>query len=333
MKSRQASSGSVVCAPQFQKPVAVGVVPAEPNPRDNRTFDRVIPGSGAIEVEVMDYVKGADDLRPLLILSPIDFPYPPSVEFCETMKQNGYRVIYIRRLGFGETPALPRVLLTESNIKIGAAMMAEVAVLMRVIAALNLESIVLLGVSSANSICYRLSKTCPNIDFTIFSHPIFNQDTLAAVSPSWIQPIARQIILTKLGFKIAARGLRFKIERNSIAFYDEFYSKSSTDLEYLRENEADFIAASELVAGISAEALFYEVFHTLAKDPFLRDGLFLNTPSVALIGSETKADWIASAELEASRLGVPVVRAPRGGILTAYALPDHLLQVIEAQAT
>ncbi len=332
MKSRQANGGSVVCAPHFQKPVAVGVAPPLQQPRDNRSFDRIKPGSGAIEVEVMDYVKGAGDLRPLLILSPIDFPYPPSVAFCETMKRNGFRVIFIRRLGFGETPALPRELLTESNIKIGAAMMAEVAVLMRVIAALNLENIVLLGVSSANSICYRLCQTCPNIEFTIFSHPIFNQDTFAAVSPTWIQPIARQIILTNLGFKLAARGLRFKIKRNAFAFYEEFYSKSSTDLEYLTENKSDFVAASELVARITAETLYYEVFHTMAKDPFLRDGLFFKVSTVALVGSETKADWIASAESEASRLGVPVVRAPTGGILTAYSSPDQLLKVIEAQA-
>lgn len=322
----------MVCDPHFQQSTAVDSAPPLSKSADNRSFDRIKPGSGAIEVEVMDYIKDADDFRPLLILSPIDFPYPPSVEFCETMKQNGYRVIYIRRLGFGETRALPRELLTESNIKIGAAMMAEVAVLMRAIATLNLKNIVLLGVSSANSICYRLCQTCPNIDFTVFSHPIFNQDTLAAVSPNWIQPLARQIILTKRGFKLAARGLRFKIKRNSIAFYDEFYSKSSTDLEYLRENEADFIIASELVARITAETLYYEVFHTLAEDPFLRDGLFLNVPSVALVGSETKADWIASAESEASRLGVPVVRASRGGILTAYASPNQLLQVIEARA-
>ena len=299
-------------------------------PSDPRCFKRIRPGSGAIEVEVMDYAKEAQNLRPLLILSPIDFPFPPSIDFCETMKQNGYRVVYIRRLGFGGTPELPRELLTAANIKNGAAMMAEVAVIMRVIATMNLENVVLLGISSANSICYRLCQTCPEISFTVFSHPIFNQDNFRTVRPSWIQPLARQIILTKQGFRLAARGLRFKIKRNPIAFYDEFYSKSSADLKYRQDNNGDFLSASQFVVQITAETLFYEVFHTLTEDSFLRDRLFLNIPSVALIGSETTPEWIENAISEADRLGVSIVNAPVGGILTAYTSPDQLIRVINS---
>ncbi|MEO0606798.1 MAG: hypothetical protein AAFY82_01095 [Pseudomonadota bacterium] len=303
------------------------------NPTDPRSFERIKPGSGTIELEVMDYVKDTKTLRPLLILSPIDFPYPPSIAFCEMMKRNGFRVIYIRRLGFGGTPALPRQLLTESNVKGGAAIMAEVAVIMRAIAMMDLEDVVLLGVSSANPVCYRLCQTCPAIGFTVFSHPTFNQDTFEAVRPIWIQPVARQIVLTKLGFKLAARGLRFKIKRNALSFYDDFYAKSAADLKYRLANEKDFLAAATFVEQIAPETLYYEVFHTLAEDPFLRDGLFLNVPSVVLAGSETTTHWLASAEAEANRLKVPFVKAPRGGILTAYASPDSLLQVINTQAT
>lgn len=295
---------------------------------DPRWFEKVRLGSGAITLEVMDYVKAAKQLRPLLILSPIDFPFPPSVEFCETMKQNGYRVVFIRRLGFGETPGLPHQLLTETNVKNGAAMMAEVAVIMRVIALMGMDDVVLLGISSANSICYRLCQTSPKINFTVFSHPIFNQDTIETVRPAWIQPIARQILLTKQGFKLAAKGLRFKIKRNPISFYDDFYAKSSSDLKYRHNNEDDFVTAAKLVAEIAAETLYYEVFHTMAQDTFLRDGLFLNVPSVVLAGSETTPEWLANAESEANRLKVPFAKSPQGGIFTAYAFPEALLEVI-----
>jgi hypothetical protein len=66
----------------------------------------------------------------------------------------------------------------------------------------------------------------------------------------------------------------------------------------------------------------------LAHDTFLRDGLFLNVPSVALVGSETAPEWLKNAESEANRLKVPFVKAPRGGIFTAYASPEALLEVI-----
>ncbi|MEL6830106.1 MAG: alpha/beta hydrolase [Pseudomonadota bacterium] len=307
---------------------------ANPAPKlqDPRTIEKLKLGPDAIELEVMDYAKGAEDLRPLLILSPIDFPFPPSVGFCEFMKRNGFRVIYIRRRGFGGTPALPDRLLTEDNFNVGAAMMAEVAVIMRVIAMLKLENIVLLGVSSANSICYRLCQFYPKISLTVFSHPIFNQDTFATVRPVWLQPLARQTVLTKAGCNLVAKGLRFKIKRNPILFYDQFYSKSSADLKYREENEQDFVAAAKYVENITPEVLFYEVFHTLAEDPFLRDGLFFNIPSVVLAGNETTETWLANAEAEAMRLGVPFEKAPRGGILTAYSFPKTLLRLINERS-
>lgn len=299
-----------------------------PNEIDPRIFEKIKPGSGAVEIDIMDYERGAENLRPLLIMSPIDFPFPPSVEFCELMKRHGFRVIFIRRLGFGSTPALPRQLLTESNIKLGAAMMTEVAVIARVIDEMNLEDVTLLGIGSANSICYRLSQISPRISFSVFSQPIFNQDTFETLRPTWVQPIARQIILSQGGFKLAAKGLRFKVKRNALAFYDELYSKSSADLKYRTDNEEDFVAAGKFVLNIAAETLYYEMIHTLAADAFLKDGRFSDVHASVLVGSETTAEWRAGVKSEAERLGLPIKIAPRGGILCAYAAPDTLLELI-----
>lgn len=276
----------------------------------------------------MDYGKNDPNLRPLLILSPIDFPFPPSVDFCEFMKRNGFRVIFIRRPGFGRTPALPAQHLTEASIKSGAAMMAEVAAIMRIIAMMNLDDIVLLGISSANSICYRLCQFHPKFALTVFSHPIFNQDTFATVRPVWLQPLARQTVLSKAGCKLVAKGLRFRMRRDAIAFYDQFYSKSSADLKYRADHEDDFLEAAKSVENITDQTLFYEVFHTMVEDPFLRDGLFKDVPSVVLAGNETTETWLANAEAESIRLGVPFEKASRGGILTAYSFPKTLLRLI-----
>ena len=300
-----------------------------PKQVDPRRFEQVNSGSDGIEVEVMDYAKSDPHLRPLLILSPIDFPFPPSVEFCEFAKRNGFRVIFIRRPGFGSTPALPHEHLTEASVKSGAAMMAEVAAIQRVIAMMNLNNIVLLGISSANSICYRLCQFQPQFALTVFSHPIFNQDTFAAMRPVWLQPLARQTVLTKAGCSLVARGLRFRIRRNAISFYDQFYSKSSADLKYLENHRNDFLEAAKSVENITDQTLFYEVFHTLVEDPFLRDGLLRDIPSVVLAGNETTETWLANAEAEAIRLGVPFEKAPRGGILTAYSFPKTLMRLIK----
>lgn len=299
-----------------------------PKPVDPRCFEKVRLESDAIEVEVIDYAKNDPNLRPLLILSPIDFPFPPSVAFCEFMKRNGFRVIFIRRPGFGDTPTLPHQYLTETKIKTGAAMTTEVAAIMRVVEMMNLDKIVLLGISSANSICYRLCQFHPKFALTVFSHPIFNQDNFATMRPVWLQPLARQTVLTKAGCKLVAKGLKFRIRRNALSFYDQFYSKSSADLKYREDHEHDFLEAAKSVENITDQTLFYEVFHTLVEDPFLRDGLFENIPSVVLAGSETTETWLANAETESIRLGVPFEKASRGGILTAYSFPKTLLRLI-----
>ncbi len=300
---------------------------------DSRAFELVTLASSSIQIEVMDYVKDAANLRPLVILSPLDFPFPPSVTFCEMMKQNGFRVVYIRRPGFGGTPALPSQLLTKTNIKNGAALMAEAALVLRVISQLNLQDSVLLGISSANPICYRLCLMHPDISLTVFSHPIFNQETIEAIRPHWVQPMARQIIFTKRGMILAASGLRYYIKRDPLSFYDQFYSKSSTDLKYRRGNEEDFLAAAQFVNKITAETMFYEVVQTLNNDTFLRDGLFRDTPAVVLAGSETTQEWLRNAEVEAERLSVPFAQAPKGGIFAAYSSPELLLRMIEDYST
>lgn len=309
-------------------------ISSQPEPGDDpRTFELVTLGSSSIEIEVMDYVEGAANLQPLIILSPIDFPFPPSVTFCEIMKQNGFRVVYIRRPGFGGTPALPGELLTEANIKNGAALMAEAALLLRVITQLKLRDSVLLGISSANAICYRLCLMHPDISLTVFSHPIFNQETIEAIRPQWVQPMARQIIFTKRGMKLAASGLRYYIKRDPLSFYNQFYSKSSTDLKYRRENEEDFLAAAKFVNKITAETMFYEVVQTLTNDTFLRDELFRGTKALVMAGSETTQRWLRNAESEAKRLSVPFVQEAKGGILAAYSSPEALIRVIEEHST
>ena len=179
--------------------------------------------------------------------------------------------------------------------------MAEAALVLRVITQLNLQNSVLLGISSANAICYRLCLMHPDVRLTVFSHPIFNQETIQAIRPHWVQPMARQIILTQHGMKLAASGLRYYIKRDPLSFYDQFYSKSTTDLKYRRENEQDFLAAAEFVNKITAKTMFYEVVQTLTNDRFLRDGLFRGTNAVVLAGSETTHRWLRSAESEAHR--------------------------------
>lgn len=307
---------------------SINVAEHDPSENNPRSFQRIKPGCSAIELEVMCYGKQNTDLRPLLILNSIEFAMPPSIEFCERMIEHGFRVVFIRRLGFGGTPPLPQTLLCETNIKNGAAVIAETSVVLNAISHLQLKNIILLGVGSANPVCYRLCQMHPEIKLSVFTNAVFNQNDWEGFRPIWFRSILRQVVLTKGGFKMAAKGLKFYIKRNPISFFDQLLTKSAADLKYRRDNEDDFISASQLMLNVEPETFFYDLSMSLWQDPFLKKDLFSNVPAVVLSGIETTTTWLARSRAEAKRLALPFETAPTGGMFTAYVAPDMLASVI-----
>jgi len=306
---------------------------SEPNSSDDpRVIELVRPALGSIEVEVMSYAEGDPNLRPLLILNSTEFPMPPSVSFCETMKQNGLRVIFIRRPGFGGTPGLPQVLLNTTNIENGAACITEASIIAKTIKALRLKNVVLLGVGSANPIFYRLCGMSPEIALSIFSNAVFNQDSWEGFKPAWFRAVLRQSVMTKGGFRIGAKGLKFSLRNGPISFFKQMLSKSVSDQEYLAENRADFVAASEYMRRVSAETFFYDLSMSMRVDEFLKDGLFEHRSAVVLAGPETTEQWIERTKSEAERLAISIVHAPRGGMFVAYLCPETILGIISERS-
>lgn len=306
----------------------VGFPFQSPADQDPRSFDLLALGAGSIKLEVMTYAKGMPGLRPLLILNSIEFPMPPSVAFCELMKQHGLQVVFIRRPGFGGTPSLPLSLLSEANIKNGAASVTEASIIFQAISTLDLKDVIVLGVGSANPVCYRLCLMHPAISLSVFSNVVFNQGSWEGFRPVWFQSVLKQTVLTPGGFRIASRGLKFYLKRNPVRFFDQILVKSQGDQRYRKENEADFLSASHLMRNIEPETFFYDLSMSLWPDPFLRDGLFQGAAAVVMSGAESTPQWLERSDQEARRLSIPIVRAPRGGLLTAYVAPEHLLNII-----
>ena len=56
----------------------------------------------------LEYITcGAAHLRPLVILHSIEYPGWPPVEFCRAAEAAGFRIVAVRRPGFGGNPTLP----------------------------------------------------------------------------------------------------------------------------------------------------------------------------------------------------------------------------------
>lgn len=294
-----------------------------------RIGTRLVPiGDGGIAVKVVIHRSDRSHLRPLVVVGSVDFPMPPSYEFCERMWASGYQVIFVERPGFGTTRGFPEVLLQEPYIRTGATVTTEAALLCMLLNQLELKDMVLLGMGSGNPVCYRLAKLHREITLSIFSNAVFNQRIWGVFRPNWFQAMLRQTLGSKPGLHLAVQGVKYKLRSNPLAFYRQILQKSPGDLNYFERNKPDFLCAGRLIRNISAPTFYYDLKMSLSPDELLHDHFFSEINAVTFSGRETTTLWQSQLEGEAKRLDLPVVYAERGDLYAPYASPDKLLRTI-----
>lgn len=296
---------------------------------NERTFQLIRTGEAAFEFEVMIYGGELTTRRPLVIFHSIEFPIPPSKTFCDTMWQEGLQTVFVRRAGFGKSSPLPRALITDQVVRSGATAMAEAVMMRQLIATLNLQDVVLLAIGSSNLVAYRLVKLAPEISFTVFVNPVFNQDIFQVFTPLWFRTMLKQIVTSKSGLKVAIQGLKMMIRKDPVAFYNHIYHKNEYDLRYVQEHVDDHYAAGSYALDTDPAQLFYDAIMLLDHDPLLRDGYFADIFGTIFIGQKSSDYWRKQMRVEADRLDLPIVEAPKGDLFCAYASAETLLSVIE----
>ena len=293
-----------------------------------RPFQLIRTGEAAFEFEVMIYGGALTSRRPLLIFHSIEFPLPPSKMFCDAMWDDGLQVVFVRRAGFGNSSPLPRAMIVDDVVRSGATAVAEAVMMRQLIATLNLQNVVLLAMGSSNLVAYRLVKLAPEISFTIFANPVFNQDIFEVFTPLWFRTMLKQIVTSKSGLKVAIQGMKLLIRKDPIAFYNHIYHQNEHDLRYVQDNAEDYREAGDYALATDPAQLFYDTIMLLDHDPLLRDGYFSDTPGTILIGEDSSEHWRNQMKLEADRLGLPIVQAPKGDLFCAYASPETVLSVV-----
>ncbi|MEL7107874.1 MAG: hypothetical protein AAGJ68_04775 [Pseudomonadota bacterium] len=286
----------------------------------------------SIQIEVMMYRGEASERAPLVIINSIEFPIPPSIEFCEKMWASGYQVIFCRRPGFGPLPGLPASLMSRREVKNRAAIAAESALFRLLIQTLELKNVTLLGLGTGNSICYRLAQLSPEISYTIYANPLFHPDIWDVIRPTWLMRMIRQTLLSQSGLKIAVRGLKAVLRRDPIWFYRQFGQKSEGDLAYLANHENDFKRAGVALQRLSPETFFYDLQTALIEDTKWDPEVTARSDAMILAGVETTPRFKKSIAREAERLKLPIKFAKSGDLFVPYASPDTLLEILNAHA-
>ena len=304
----------------------------EARPISERAFQIIRVGERAFELELWIYGDTLSDRQPLVILHSIEFAVPPNQSFCEQMWDNDLQVIFIRRAGYGRSSPIPTALLTKQTVTSGATAAAEAAIVRQCFSKLFLEDIILLSMGSANPMVYRLVHLAPEIRFTFFVNPMFNQEIWQVFIPAWFQSMLNQIVTCRSGLHVAHKGMQLLLRRDPVAFYKHIFEKNQDDLGYVSEHAEDYEEAGTLSLETSASQLYYDTIMCLSHDPTLKDGLFRNIHSAILIGRDSHEHWRRQMELEAARVGLPIIYAPAGDLLCAYNSPDTLLEAISTQS-
>ena len=298
-------------------------------PNNPRAIQIFALGTGAIGLEVIIYRQTLADLRPLVIVSSVDYPMPPSEAFCEQMWQAGLQVIFIRRPGFGGTPGLPKALLGEAEISNGAAVSAEAALLVQLLRRMVLKNTVLVGLGTSNPVCFRVAHLCQDVQLLVCANPIFNQNTIGVFQPAWFRTLLDLTMRTKSGVRIAEVGLKHQLRKDPLKFYQDVLEKCRGDSRYAQENQSDLLQASRLLLNVDAETFLYDVRMSLLPDPALSDSYFSDLNAVILSGEETSDAWKTQLNSESRRLALPIRYGSSGDIFVPYTSPQALLSLID----
>lgn len=316
----------------LHKSRSMASVSAQETADSGRTESLISIGDSNIALRVMLYRGYVSDLRPLVILNSIEYAMPPSVMFCEQMWANGYQVIFVERPGFGTSTPLPNVLFCDELISSGATATTEAVILQNLLEQLELKHVILLGMGSANPVCYRLSLMSDIVALALFSNVVFNKDILDVFRPKWLQQMFRQTVHSKSGIKIALAGIKHRLRKKPLEFYRLLMHQSPGDVAYLDANPSDFTAAGQRFQSLDHTIMDYDLCMSLKPDALLKDGLFANCNAIAFSGTETPDHWRKQLDSEAERLEIPVAYAPQGDFLAPYASSDYFLSVLKDNA-
>lgn len=315
--------------PRFQILGSAGETEGADNARE---FQLISLGTGGLKIEVMIYGQPAIKLVPLLIVHSIDFPIPPSSAFCETFRQAGFQIIFVRRPGFGQTSMLPGILLSAKEIDAGTTQITEAIIVNALIETLNLNKVLVLSFGTAAPICARMGLLNKRINLCIFANPAFNQSKGDGFRTSWIQQMVEEVLICRSGAHLAAQGFKFQLKRNHQRFYELLLQRSDGDLSYIDNNRSDCEAASIVLRGVTPGTLFYQLRASLRVDPLLKDGAFEDLNAVVLQGTQTTEKIASHLKDECRRLAVPIEYDSTGYRLLPYTSSEFLLGIIQKYA-
>ncbi|MFN7055890.1 alpha/beta fold hydrolase [Hyphomonas sp.] len=266
------------------------------------------------DLEYMQF--GADDLRPLIFLTSIEYPAAPPWGFCIDAANEGFGVYSIRRPGFGVSTPAPSL---SDQARALAAFLEEA----------GLQDVVIVSTGSANPVAVRLALQSKRVAFFVFANCVFNRDVMGEFRPAWFGKLLSQTLESRAGARVSLGAIRQAGRQfGSSWFFQTCFQKSPGDVAFVKSHPREMAEAWEVSSVITPETYVQEIEPSLRGDTFLTDGLLKDLPALAVSGVETTDTWKAGFEQEAARLGIETAYLASGDVLAVYQSGMELLNLI-----
>lgn len=284
-----------------------------------RSWQTASIGSDSDQLEYMQF--GSDDLRPVIMLTSVEYRAAPPWGFCVDTANEGFGIFCVRRPGFGASTPVAGV---DAQARLLEAFLDEA----------DLEDVILISTGSANPVAARLALLSRRITYSVFANCVFNRDVMGEFRPSWFGRLLAQTVERRAGARVSLSAIRQAGRQfGASGFYQTCFQKSPGDVAYVKTHPREMAEAWEVASSITPETYQQEMGPSLMGDPFLVDGLFKDLPALAVSGEETTASWKSGFEQEAARLGIPTAYLSSGDIMTVYQSGMELLNLIRQKVS
>lgn len=308
---------------QFEDTVSGGA--PYPIVRERRLFKFVQLRDSAVGFEIMVYGQERSWDRTLVIVHTIYHPVPPPQHVCEIMANAGWRIVFVRRPGFGRSSPLPQKLYDTDLIRTSATVSAEASVLARLIHELDIEEATLLGIATAAPVAARLAFLSKRVSRLALINPSLRTPQWHSNTPKWVRTVIDQVFQSRAGVYLAERGFKHLLRRDIDSFYKQFANGGGADNTFYEQNRIDHLHAREVLLKVSSDIIFAEVHINACNDSFFTDGLFEHLETKFFIGADCTEYWRSELEHEAARTGARLHIAPQGDLSNGMSCPQFLV--------
>lgn len=245
--------------------------------------------SNGAELEYMAF--GSADAQPLVMLHSVEYATMPPWQFCLDAKNSGFRVIMVRRPGFGRSTACARY-------------DDQIDVISEFIEQFGLQDIHLHATGTAGLLGYALVATHSAISTATFCNYAYGTITgaeLERVGKDQIAPI-KQAVNSKLGCRLLLAGLRAsKSLVGSQSVGRQFFCRNEADTHFFKSHRPEMSDSAETLMQISANTLHQDL-NSLFVEAAQQYGR-TDTPFATLIGGDAMEKFAQIAFERSTHLG------------------------------